>query len=76
MISWHIRSVTFLKLLLVLELTVQGNNKKLTGREKKRNYKDIYMRYNLFFIQCIHLSLNLIIQGYKENVEIVVLKKE
>ncbi len=33
------------------------------------------MRYNLFYIQCIHLSLNLIIQGYKENVEIVVLKK-
>ena len=34
------------------------------------------MRYNLFYIQCIHLSLNLIIQGYKENVEIVVLKKK
>ena len=31
--------LNFLKLLLVLELTVQGNNKKLTGGEKKEIIK-------------------------------------
>ncbi len=69
----------------MLGFTVQGSNnnnkKKLTGikEEKKiirRNYKGIYMRYNFFYIQCTHLSLNLIIQGYKENVELIILKKK
>jgi len=58
----------------VLVLTIQEKNNKLTRSKKKReekmkikkeNNEGIDVRYNYFYIQCIHLSLNLLIRGSK-----------